>query len=457
MSRTSTLALVTAALAFGACKSDTSSSGSSTTASGSTTASSTASSTSAGSSSSGSATSSTGSTGSGSTSSTASSSSSGSSSGSSTGGVDTPINPNKLTVPTGFVGEVVATGVAARELATLPNGDLLVSTTSSDIYLLPNAEAQGAPGTIHKFITMTDDNANGVAYAPNGFIYVATEHAVWKIPYTSGDQSEPDNSAVQLAAVRQGGIPAGSDGDVHHTSSVAVSSTTVFVGVGSSCNACVEIDPTRATIQQMGLDGSNMTTLATRFRNAIALTLNPATGTLWAGGAGQDSLPNRHPYEFMDPVTLHTAPVDYGWPDCEENQHAYTSGADCSNTIAPALEFDAYATNIGAIFYPAGQTGTYAFPLQYAGGLFVTHHGSWHTGPSTPPSVSFVPMNGDAPTTAVDWNDPTAQWTPFLYGMGTTSSSAYTARATGVAVGTQGSLFVGDDQNKAVYRIRPAP
>ena len=78
-------------------------------------------------------------------------------------------------------------------------------------------------------------------------------------------------------------------------------------------------------------------------------------------------------------------------------------------------------------------------------------------GPSTPPSVSFVPMSGDAPATPVDWNDPTAQWTPFLDGMGTTASSSYPARATGVAVGTQGSLFMGDDQNHAVYRIRPAP
>ena len=57
----------------------------------------------------------------------------------------------------------------------------------------------------------------------------------------------------------------------------------------------------------------------------------------------------------------------------------------------------------------------------------------------------------------MDWSDPTAQWTPFLFGMGTTASSNYGARPTGIAVGTQGSLFVGDDQNHAVYRIRPAP
>jgi hypothetical protein len=32
--------------------------------------------------------------------------------------------------------------------------------------------------------------------------------------------------------------------------------------------------------------------------DAIALTTNPTTGTVWAGVAGQDSLPSGHPYEF---------------------------------------------------------------------------------------------------------------------------------------------------------------
>jgi glucose/arabinose dehydrogenase len=220
----------------------------------------------------------------------------------------------------------------------------------------------------------------------------------------------------------------------------------------------VEVDPTRATIQQMQLDGSNMTTLATRFRNAIALTLNPVTGALWAGGAGQDDLPTGHPYEFMDPVTLHgPAPVDYGWPDCEENHVQYSGSGGCANTVAPALEFPAYATNIGAVFYPSSATGAYAFPSSYQGGLFVTHHGSWHSNPATPPSVSFVAMNGDAPVTPVNWSDPTVQWTTFLDGLGTATSTSYKARPTGIAVGPQGSLFISDDQNSMVYRIRPHP
>jgi glucose/arabinose dehydrogenase len=38
-----------------------------------------------------------------------------------------------------------------------------------------------------------------------------------------------------------------------------------------------------------------------------------------------------------------------------------------------------------------------------------------------------------------------------------TTSTSYSARPTGVAVGAEGSLFVADDQNNAIYRIRPMP
>ena len=126
-----------------------------------------------------------------------------------------------------------------------------------------------------------------------------------------------------------------------------------------------------------------MTAKAVRIRNAIALTVNPATQTVWVGDAGQDSLTNGHPYEFFDPVTLHTDVADYGWPDCEENRQAYTPGADCSATAIPRVVFPAYETLIGAAFYPVNASGPYAFPAAYRGGAFVTMHGSWHTGGKT--------------------------------------------------------------------------
>ena len=90
--------------------------------------------------------------------------------------------------------------------------------------------------------------------------------------------------------------------------------------------------------------------------------------------------------------------------------------------------------------------------------MFVGIHGSWHTAggvPVDPPHVAFVPFSGASPARAVNWNDPTAQWNDFFTGFQRADGSRI-GRPTGVAVGAQGSLFVADDQNGVVYRIRPA-
>jgi len=357
--------------------------------------------------------------------------------------------------PSGFEARVVANVSGARELAALPNGDLIVGTTGGNVAIVPGAENAGKAGAAGTFATVGDSPANGVAYG-SGFVFVATQHGVWRIPYASGAQS---GTPQKIASVRTGPVSPGTDGDVHTTSSVAVSGSTLYAGVGSSCNACTETDPTRATVQRMGIDGSGMTTQARRFRNAIALATDPATGTVWAGGAGQDDLTEGHPYEFLDPVSTRTAPADYGWPDCEENHVAYVARAICTNVVVPALEFPAYSTIIGAAFYPASQGGAYAFPAAWRGGMYVSMHGSWHLNgsgvPFDPPHVAFVPFAGGLPARAVDWSDPTTQWTDFFTGFQDGSGNR-SGRTTGVAVGASGSLFVADDQTGNIYRIRPA-
>jgi glucose/arabinose dehydrogenase len=364
-----------------------------------------------------------------------------------------------LQVPAGFTISVLANVPGARELAALPNGDLLVGTVGGNTDIVPAAQTATAQVSPVTFVSIGDGPDNGVAFSQTQCrIFVATEHGIYAIPYATGQQHAA--GAVRIAAVRTGPIAPNNDGDVHHTTSVAYSDVaqTLYAGVGSSCNACVEVDPTRATIQQMTANGGSMKTRATRFRNAIALAANPSSGHLWAGGAGQDSLPSLHPYEFLDDLTSHAGTADYGWPDCEENHVAYRSGADCANTVAPLIVLPAYTTLIGVTFYPRGATGKYAFPAAYAGGMFVTRHGSWHTpnGCTLAPEVDFVSMQGDRPAVAVNWSNPTTQWKPFITGFQPgCSQSTRTGRPTGVAVGTDGSLFVGDDQTGNIYRIRP--
>ena len=364
--------------------------------------------------------------------------------------------PQSLTVPSGFQILTIAHVPSARELAALPNGDLIVGTGNSNVHIVPNAEGS-AVGEPHVFATLPDGHAAGVAFATErSVIYFATEHGIYATNYRNGQRTA---SAVALVAhVRTGPIAPNSDGDVHSTTSLAYVDGTLYASVGSSCNACTEVDPTRASILAIPPRGGNPVKRATRIRNAIALAVNPQTHTLWAGDAGQDDLPVGHPYEFLDGVTLHPGIADYGWPECEENHHAYTPGANCMNTVAPLIALPAYSTIIGATFYPGNQTGSYVFPKKYRGALFATAHGSWHTtsggGYAAMPQVVVIAMDGDRPQAPVDWRNPRVQWQTFVGGF-QPSGRKRAGRPTGITVGPRGSLFVADDMRGVIYRIRP--
>jgi glucose/arabinose dehydrogenase len=351
--------------------------------------------------------------------------------------------PAGITVPSGFRIEVIANVPGARELAVAPNGDLFVGTLGSTVVQVPNAE--GTPGAPHTFATLDQEPVAGVVVDGN-WLYLGAQFGVFRLPYHTGDR-EARAKPEKIATVRPSGIARD-----HVTTTLAISGETLYASVGSSCNTCVpELDATRATIQMMHLDGSGMTPRATHIRNAIALAVNPATGTLWAGVAGQDELAHGHPYENFDAITLHPGVADYGWPYCYENRIA-VGNHDCSSAAVPRAVFPAYATPIGATFYPENMHGRYAFPAKYRG-AFVTLHGSWHQ-PPVPPRVVFVPMNGDEPRTAVNWSDPNVQWQEFVGGF-QGADGARVARPAGVAVGPDGSLFVSDDQAGNIFRIRP--
>jgi glucose/arabinose dehydrogenase len=356
-------------------------------------------------------------------------------------------------VPPDFSIQPIARVPNARELAFAPDGDLFVGTGDAAIYLVRDAEGVARSGM---FAKIDRGPAAGVALAGNT-LYIGGQFGIFRIPYHAGDRTARA-LPVQIAAVRTSGVS--SD---HVTTSVAVAKDIPYASVGSSCNACQpELDSTRATIQ-MFVKGK-LEPKAVHIRNAIALTTNVNTGTLWAGVAGSDDLPPQHPYEIFDAVGAHAGVADYGWPWCYENRKANPipkwAGHDCSKTVIPRVIFPAYETPIGAVFYPVSAHGRYGFPLKYQGGAFVTLHGSWHGPPQglrgyVPPRVAFVPMHGDLPARPVRWNDPGAQWTDFVTGYQIGGTISRLGRPSGIAVGPEGDLFVADDQTGTIYRIRP--
>lgn len=333
-----------------------------------------------------------------------------------------------LTVPPQFTLTQIAAVPDAREIAFSPAGDLYVGTTGNNVYIVRHAE-DAHPEQAKVYVHFDDAPAAGVSYA-NGSLYVGTQHAIWRVQ---------NGRPVRLASVRGGNPPAGSDGDVHVTTSVDVDGATVYASVGSSCNACVETDPTRATVGKV--ENGRYTVIGKRIRNAIALAVDPQTHHLWVSNAGQDELPVGHPYEYFDDVTARHTPVDYGWPVCWEHHR-------CPGVAVPQVTFPAYETPVGAVFYPRGAHVKYAFPAHYQGGAFVTLHGSWH-GPAQglagyePPRVVFIALPASR------------RWSEFVGDYQSGGSSQRSGRPTGIAVGPQGDLFVADDLTGAIYRIRP--
>jgi glucose/arabinose dehydrogenase len=359
-------------------------------------------------------------------------------------GVRAAAPPLGLTVPPGFTIERIATVENGRELAVAPNGDLFVGTSGNTVDIVADAEGDAAPAKA--FTQIADHPVAGITIDGDR-MYLGAQFGVYELPYHPGEAAASAQPR-KIASVRTSGTS--SD---HVTTTVAVTNKRLYASVGSSCNNCnPDLDATRATVQEMNLDGSAMTAKARHVRNAIALAVNPQTGTLWIGVAGQDELPHGHPYEMFDPLTLHAGVADYGWPFCYEN-HQAVDGHDCSAQTVARVVFPAYETPIGATFYPLHPAGAHAFPEAYRGGAFVTLHGSWHQ-PPVPPRVVFVPMNGDEPKTPVDWNDPSTQWKEFIGGW-QLADGRRRARPTGIAVAPDGSLFVSDDLDGGIYRIRP--
>jgi len=346
------------------------------------------------------------------------------------------------TVERGFSIAQIATIGGARELTAAPNGDLFVGTVGSDVYIIPHADSQGSADSPRVFAHFDDSPAAGVALFGNT-LYVGTQFAVWRLPYHAGDL-HARAAPQKIAAVRTSG--AARD---HVTTSVAVARGVLYASVGSSCNACRDIDTTRATVGRVA--GGKYIVIARNIRNAIALTANENTGSIWAGVAGQDELPQGHPYEIFDAVTAHAPVVNYGWPDCYENHR----GTNCNGVAVSRVALPAYATPIGAVFYPQHPHGRYAFPARYDGGAFVTVHGSWHGPPYVAPRVVFIPMRGDTPQAPVDWKDPNKQWREFAGGYQDGTSEQRVGRPTGITVGPQSDLFLADDMTGAIYRIRP--
>ncbi|MGH7320015.1 MAG: PQQ-dependent sugar dehydrogenase [Candidatus Rokuibacteriota bacterium] len=334
-------------------------------------------------------------------------------------------------LPPGFQMEVFARDLGpARFLIVDPRGTLLVSVPRAGrVLALPDADGDGraeAPIPVIEGLELP----HGLAFH-EGALYIAETGRVIRVRY--------DPAARRAVGAPEVVVPNLPPRGGHWTRSIAFGpDRRLYVSVGSSCNNCEERDPRRASITRYNADGSGETRFATGLRNAVGLAFRPGTNELWASVNGRDWLGDDRPPEM---VTRVEEGGFYGWPYCFWEAGRVVLDPDlgssdrCRRVTRPSLGYQAHTAPLGLAFYTGSQ-----FPAEYGGNLFVALHGSWNRSVPTGYKVIRVRFDGDAPR-AEDFA------TGWLVG------SRVWGRPVDVTVAPDGSLFLSDDAQGAVYRI----
>lgn len=304
-------------------------------------------------------------------------------------------------VPHGFTATVFASGLSTpTALALGPDARLYI------------AQSNGVIRAVGR---------NGLATIASGFAVVLGLTWYKHVLYVSSTGqivtlTPSKNFASFSRRVIVRGIPTGK----HQNDSIAFSGGWMYVGVGSTCNACVETDVRSASILRFHLDGSHAQVYAHGLRNPYGLAFRPATGRLYATDNGRDDFGNSVP----DELNLVQQNGRYGWPNCYGNH----GGSECAGTISPVALFEPHSSADGLAFY----RGT-SFPAAYRGDAFVAEWGDSINNLGTGHIVKRVHFTGSHATVS-------------------TFATGFSHPLT-VAFDRSGALLVGDYGSGIVWRI----
>ncbi len=343
---------------------------------------------------------------------------------------------NQLKLPDGFHIAVFADNVdGARMLTFTPGGVLLVSESGEGkVVALPDPGHTGKASRTVEVLSGLNE-PHGVAFY-EGKLYVAENDKVRRY-----DWEEANLRATNPKTLAD--LPTGGG---HSTRTLLFHGGKMYVSAGSSCNACIEKDPRRATVMEFNPDGTGQKIFAKGLRNAVGLAVNPKTDTVWVTVNGRDMLGDDIPPETI--YDLGKGGVDAGWPYCYGDRipdSNFTKAGDnrCQSVIEPKVQMQAHSAPLGLAFYEGKM-----FPADYRNNIYVAFHGSWNR--SVPTGYKVVRVKLD------DKGQPVGGAQDFITGWlarGETKKDRWMGRPVGIVFGADGSMYLSDDSGGTVYRI----
>ena len=342
-----------------------------------------------------------------------------------------------LRVAPGYRVGVFAAGVGnARFLSVAPNGDVYVSRErEGDVVRLRDADgdgvADGPPATVVRRAGLLGVTAH------EGRLYFATAGELFAADLRADGTAGPVTRLVK-------DLP---NAGQHHTRHMLFGPDgMLYLGIGSTCNACAESSPESATILRVSPDGARRTIFASGLRHTIGFDWHPRTGELWGWDQGIDWLGNDLQREEVNRLE---AGRRYGWPYVMEDGKAnpqdeppggLTNAQWAAASTNPVLLHVAHSAGMQMAFHPGGG----AMGGDVAGDAFVALRGSWNRKPAVGYELARVRFDARGQAVRVE---------PFVSGfLGADGASNY-GRPCGVALAADGALLFSDDANGVIYRV----
>lgn len=393
-----------------------------------------------------------------------------------------------LVLPDSFEAVVVVDSIKgkARHLAVKDNGDIYVklrySNDEGGVAGLRDNDGDGKAEVVRQFGKYEHKGKwslqTGVRIY-NGYLYFSSEVEVFRMKLGNGLVPEGEPELIVLDDHAHGkhehiAKPFTFDDEGH-----------IYVPFGAPSNACQEpkrtpgapgLDPCpqledHAGIWRFDANKLNQTQhdgykYATGIRSIVAIDWNHADSSLYVVIHGRDDLlrlfPNIYtPWQSAllpsEEFVKVTEGADFGWPYCyyDQIQERKVLGPEyggdgviigrCEEKDNPLIGFPGHWAPNDMLFYTGDQ-----FPGRYRNGVFIAFHGSTNRAPYPQSGyfIGFIPFEDGKPS---------GEWEVFADGFAgvdpivSVNDAAY--RPMGIALGPDGSLYLGDTEKGKIWRV----
>ncbi len=394
-----------------------------------------------------------------------------------------------LMLPAGFEALVVVDQLPgrARQIAVRDNGDVYVKLQfpqeDGGCVALRDTTGDGKADIVQGFAKYDNEGRSSLQTGMqiyNGYLYFSTDLFVYRY------RLDPE-SLVPTGERETVVIDDHAHGRHEHIAKPLSfdKQGRIYVPYGAPSNACQEpkrtpgvpgLDPCPQLedhggvwrfdankLNQTQKDGEKY---ATGIRSVVAMDWNPQDEELYIVIHGRDDLLRLWPrlYTAWQSAMLPseefvrvTKDSDFGWPYCyyDQIQEKKVLGPEyggdgneigrCEGYDLPLIGFPGHWAPNGLLFYQGNQ-----FPDRYRNGAFIAFHGSTIRAPYPQSGyfVAFVPFEN---------GEPKGEWEVFANGFAgvdpIVNVSDATYRPMGLAVGPDGSLYIGDTEKGRIWRV----